>query len=43
MKEGGFRLREWVSNSVELMSKINQDENINCSKPSNDSSFVIVL
>ena len=31
MKEGCFELRKWVSNSVELMNKINPDENINCS------------
>ena len=29
MKEGGFELRKWASNSVELMNKINRDENIN--------------
>ena len=31
MKEGNLELRKWASNSVELMNKINRDENINCS------------
>ena len=38
MKEGGFELRKWASNSVELMNKINRDENINCSDQSNESN-----
>ena len=38
MKEGGFELRKWASNSVELMNKINRDENISCSDSSNESS-----
>ena len=38
MKEGGFKLRKWVSNPIELMSKINRDENINCSDSSNESN-----
>ena len=38
MKEGGFELRKWASNSVELMNKINRDENINCSDSSNESN-----
>ena len=37
-KEGGFELRKWVANSVELMNKINRDENINCSDSSNESN-----
>ena len=36
IKEGGLELRKWASNSIELMNKINQDENINCSDPSNE-------
>ena len=28
MEEGGFEFRKWASNSVELINKINQDENI---------------
>ena len=39
MKEGGFELRKWASNSVELMNKINRDENINCSHSSNESNY----
>ena len=31
MKEAGFELRKMASNPVELMNKINRDENINCS------------
>ena len=31
MKEGSFKLRNWLSNSVEPMNKINREENINCS------------
>ena len=38
MKEGGFELRKWASNSVELMNKINRDENINYSDSSNESN-----
>ena len=38
MKEGGFKLRKWTSNSVVLMNKINRDENINYSDPSNESN-----
>ena len=38
MKECGFELRKWASNSVELMNKINRDENINCSDSSNESN-----
>ena len=36
MKECGFELRKWASNSVELINKIHRDENINCSNPSNE-------
>ena len=36
MKEGGFELRKWASNSVELMNKINREENINCSDSLNE-------
>ena len=39
MKEGGFELRKWASYSVELMNKINRDENINCSDSSNESNI----
>ena len=38
MKEGGFELRKWASNSVEFMNKINRDENINRSDSSNESN-----
>ena len=38
MKEGGFGLSKWASNPVELMNKINQDENINCGDSSNESN-----
>ena len=38
MKEGGFELHKWNSNFVELMNKINQEENINCSDSSNESN-----
>ena len=38
MKECGFELRKWASNSVKLMNKINRDENINCSDLSNESN-----
>ena len=38
MKEGGFKLRKRASNSVELMNKINREENINCSDSSNESN-----
>ena len=38
MKEGGFELRKWPSNSVELMKKINRDETINCSDSLNESN-----
>ena len=38
MKEGGFELGKWASNSVELMNKINRDENISCSDSSNESN-----
>ena len=38
MKEGGFELRKWVSNSAELINKTNRHENINCSDPSNESN-----
>ena len=38
MKEGGFELRKWASNSVKLKNKINRDENINCSDSSNESN-----
>ena len=39
MKEGGFKLRKWASNSVELMNKINREENINCSDSSYEKGF----
>ena len=39
MKEGGFELRKWASDSLELMNKINRDENINCSESSNESNY----
>ena len=38
MKGGGFELRKWASNSVELINKINRKENINCSDSSNESN-----
>ena len=38
MKEGGFEFRKWASNSVELINKINREENINCSDSSNESN-----
>ena len=36
MKEGGFELRKWASNSAEHINKINLKENINCSDSSNE-------
>ena len=39
MKEGGFKLRKWASNSVELTNKINREENINCSDSSYEKGF----
>ena len=38
MKESGFELRKWVSNSVEFMNKIKSEENINCSDLWNKSN-----
>ena len=43
MKEGGFKLRKWNSNTVKLMNKINRDENINCSNSSNEFNRTKVL
>ena len=38
MKEGGFELCKWASNSVELINKINLKENINFNDSSNESN-----
>ena len=43
MKEGGFKLRKWNSNSVKLMNKINREENINCSNSSKEFNRTKVL
>ena len=39
IKEGGFELRKWASNSVELINKINRKENVSCSDSSNKSNY----
>lgn len=36
VKEVGLELCKWASNSIELVDKINQDENVNSSDPTNE-------
>ena len=38
MKEGGFELRKWASNAVELINKINRKQNIIYSDSSSESN-----